>query len=116
MADTAADDHDREFPRAPRADYSPTGVDAGTGAVATLKRAFKEFSEDNMTDWAAALTYYGLLSLFPALIALMSIIGLFSDPQEATKTITDIVRNISPSAPTTPFESVAKEKGASGIL
>ena len=35
-----------------------------------------------MTDWAAALTYYGLLSLFPALIALVSIIGLFGDPAD----------------------------------
>ena len=54
------------------------------GAVATLKRAL-EFSEDNMTDWAAALTYYGLLSLFPALIALVSIVGLFGDPQATTR-------------------------------
>ena len=43
-----------------RADYAPEGTTAtGTGAVATLKRTFTEFSEDNMTDWAAALTYYG---------------------------------------------------------
>jgi membrane protein len=35
-----------------------------------------EFREDNVTDWAAALTYYGILSVFPALIALVSILGL----------------------------------------
>jgi membrane protein len=116
MADSASDGHDREFPRSPRADYSPTGVSTGTGLMATTKRAFKEFSEDNMTDWAASLTYYGLLSLFPALIALVSIIGLFGDPVKTTKTITDIVHNISPSAPTGAFESVAKAKSASGIL
>src|SRR6476620_7384187 len=40
-----------------------------------LKRTIKEFREDNLTDWAAALTYYGVLSLFPALIALVSILG-----------------------------------------
>src|SRR4051795_13085358 len=110
------DDPDRTFPRSPRADYAPTGVDTGTGWFATLKRTFKEFSEDHMTDWAASLTYYGLLSLFPALIALMSIIGLVGNPAKTTKTITDIVHNISPSAPTSPFESVAKQKSASGIL
>ena len=33
-----------------------------------MKRAGTEFQADNMTGWAAALTYYGLLSLFPALI------------------------------------------------
>ena len=43
---------------------------------ATLKRTFKEFQDDGLTDWAAALTYYGVLALFPALIALVSIIGL----------------------------------------
>jgi membrane protein len=69
-----------------------------------------------MTDWAASLTYYGLLALFPALIALMSLIGLVGDPTETTKTITDIVKNISSSAPTEPFESVAKAKSASGIM
>src|SRR3982751_5757232 len=41
-----------------------------------LKRTAKEFREDNVTDWAAALTYYGVLSIFPALIALVSILGL----------------------------------------
>ena len=41
-----------------------------------LKRTIKEFREDNLTDWAAALTYYAVLALFPALIALVSIVGL----------------------------------------
>jgi membrane protein len=41
-----------------------------------LKRTVAEFSEDNLTDWAAALTYYGILSVFPALIALVSVLGL----------------------------------------
>jgi membrane protein len=53
----------------------PTDIKrAGWGAV--LKRTVKEFREDNLTDWAAALTYYGVLALFPALIALVSIVGL----------------------------------------
>jgi membrane protein len=91
-------------------------VDASaTGTFATVKRAFKEFSEDNMTDWAASLTYYGLLALFPALIALVSIIGLIGDPQATIKTVTDIVHKISPDASTQPFKAVAQHKSASGI-
>src|SRR3954453_527206 len=43
---------------------------------AVTKRTVKEFRKDNLTDWAAALTYYGVLALFPALIALVSIVGL----------------------------------------
>jgi membrane protein len=41
-----------------------------------LKRTVAEFREDNVTDWAAALTYYGVLSIFPALIAIVSVLGL----------------------------------------
>ena len=47
-----------------------------TGA---LRRTVREFRADNLTDWAAALTYYGVLSIFPALIALISIVGLLGD-------------------------------------
>ena len=61
-----------------------------------LKRAVAEFKDDNLTDWAAALTYYGLLSLFPGLIALVSIVGLVGDPRGATQTITEIVTAIGP--------------------
>ena len=114
-------ERDDEAPTAPRrADYEPEGVPHKTGAFATLKRAFKEFSEDNMTDWAAALTYYGLLSLFPALIALVSIVGIFGDPQSTTQKITDIVTQIGPqSAADTfsdPIKTITQDRGAAGVL
>jgi len=83
-----------------------------------LKRTVAEFRDDNLTDWAAALTYYGLLSLFPGLIALVSIVGLVGDPKGATRTITEIVTAIGPqSAAQTfagPIESVASDRGAAG--
>ena len=44
-----------------------------------LKRSATEFKEDNLTDWAAALTYYGVLAIFPALLVLVSILGLIGD-------------------------------------
>ncbi|HVQ57380.1 MAG TPA: YihY/virulence factor BrkB family protein [Solirubrobacterales bacterium] len=84
-----------------------------------LKRTATEFQDDNLTDWAAALTYYGLLSLFPALIAMVSLIGLFGDPQSTTKTITEIVTEIGPeSAADTfagPVESIASERTTAGF-
>ena len=49
-------------------DLDRPGYPRETGTFATLKRTWKEFSQDNLTDWAAALTYYGVLALFPALI------------------------------------------------
>jgi membrane protein len=103
-----------------RADYRPEGVNASSSTFATLKRTFTEFSEDNMTDWAAALTYYGLLSLFPALIALVSIVGLFGDPQSTTKALTDIVSQLGPSSAAdtfaTPIQSITSHRSAAGIL
>src|SRR3954463_4441153 len=85
-----------------RADYAPTGTDARPSVFATVKRTFTEFSEDNMTDWAAALTYYGVLALFPALIAMGSLVGIFGDPASTTKTVTEIVSKIGPSSAPTP--------------
>jgi membrane protein len=103
-----------------RADYAPKGTDARPSLLATVKRTFTEFSEDNMTDWAAALTYYGLLSLFPALIALVSIIGLVADPATVTKNVTQIVTQLGPkSAADTfagPIKSITANKSAAGIL
>jgi membrane protein len=95
---------------------------AGSGypdAVDTFKRTVAEFREDNLTDWAAALTYYSLLSIFPALIAMVSLIGLFGDPQSTTESLTEIVTEIGPeSAAETfsgPIESVASDRGAAGF-
>jgi membrane protein len=86
----------------------------------TLKRTVSEFLENKLADWAAALTYYGLLSLFPALIALVSLIGLFADPRQATGTITEIIAEIGPESAvetfTGPIRSITSNQQASGIL
>jgi membrane protein len=74
-----------------RADYAPTGADAKPTTGGTIKRTLKEFSEDNLTDWAAALTYYGVLALFPALLALLSIVGLVVDPATLTDALTAVI-------------------------
>jgi len=74
-----------------RADFAPKGADPTPTTGGTIKRTLKEFSEDNLTDWAAALTYYGVLALFPALIALLSIIGLLTDPKTLTDALTAVV-------------------------
>jgi len=96
------------------------GYERKGGAMATAKRTLREFKEDNLTDWAAALTYYGLLSIFPALIAFVSIVGLFADPEETTQTLTEIVTDIGPdsSAETFsgPIESLTSHRKAAGIL
>jgi membrane protein len=113
-----------EEPRSPtrpiRRDYRPAGAYGKAGLFGVLRRTASEFSEDNLTDWAAALTYYGLLSMFPALIALVAIVGLFADPQTTAQKITEIVTAIGPSSGAQTFEgpikSITSNQSAAGIL
>jgi membrane protein len=88
-------------------------------AIGVFRRTLVEFRADNLTDRAAALTYYGLLSLFPALIALVSILGLIGDPQATTRKVTEVIAEIGPkSAAETfagPAESIASSQGTAGL-
>jgi len=85
----------------------------------TLKRSFTEFKEDNLTDWSAALTYYAVLSLFPALIALLSIVGLVADPATITRVLTETISAIGPASAVEtfqgPIEDITANQGAAGI-
>ena len=96
------------------------GYEREAGTFATLKRTWKEFSQDNLMDWAAALTYYGVLALFPALIALVSIVGLVFSPTQITSTLQDIVGQLGPrSAVDTlsgPIENIASGGSKTGIM
>lgn len=103
-----------------RRDYVPDGAALDTRFLPTAKRTVKEFSEDNMSDWAGALTYYGLLSLFPALIALTSIVGLVGDPRATTEAVTEVVTSLGPSSAADtfagPIESLTANRGTAGML
>src|SRR5262245_53583693 len=70
----------------------------------TLKRSAKGFTRDNLTDRAAALTYYAVLSLFPAMIALISILGLVVNPDTITRVITDVVSSLGPQSAVDTFK------------
>jgi membrane protein len=103
----------------PRDDKSSKDLHARSGWFATLKRTATEFRDDNLSDWAAALTYYGLLSLFPALLAMVSLVGLFGDPKETTDAVTEIVTSLGPSSAADtfsgPIESITSNRGAAGL-
>jgi membrane protein len=71
----------------------PSDIPA-TGWLALLKRTAAEFKEDNLTDWAAALTYYAVLALFPALLALVALVGIFGQYPQTTNALIDIVRQV----------------------
>ncbi|MFG3582168.1 YihY/virulence factor BrkB family protein [Micromonospora chersina] len=93
---------------------SPTDL-PGTGWVATLKRTVREFQDDSLTDWAAALTYYGVLSIFPGMLVLISVLGLLGD--RATQGVKDTVDQAVPEESVQKIiESAIDQAGASGGL
>ena len=81
-----------------------------------LRRALKEFSDDQCTDLAAALTYYAVLSLFPAVLAMVSLVGIVGQGPRATDALLKIVADIGqPSvveAVRGPLQSISRSTGA----
>ncbi len=88
--------------------------------VDTLKRTVSEFREDKLQHWAAALTYYSVLSIFPALLVMVSLLGLFGDPERITKVLTDTVAQLGPSSAAStfqgPIESITDNRGGAGLM
>src|SRR5207302_8778962 len=83
-----------------------------------LRRTIREFREDNLTDWAAALTYYGVLAIFPMLIVLVSILGLIG-----TSATQPLIANLGKVAPgpaqqifTSAITNLQKSQGTAGVL
>jgi membrane protein len=103
--------------REDRAPDEPTDL-GGKSWFATLKRTIREFQEDNLTDWAAALTYYSILAIFPALLALVSVLGLVGD--SATQPLIDNLGKVAPGPAkdifTSAITNLQKSQGAAGIL
>jgi membrane protein len=96
---------------------SPTSLGARTwGGV--LKRTVTEFREDDLTDWGAALTYYSVLSIFPALIVMVSVLGLIGD--SATQPLIDNVGEVAPGPAKEIFTNAIRDiqsgGGAAGVL
>ena len=61
-------------------------------ALFVLRRTFREFGDDGGTDLAAALTYYSVLAIFPGLLALLSLVGIFGQAQESVDKIVEILK------------------------
>ena len=85
-----------------------------------LRRTVKEFQDDNLTDWAAALTYYGVMSLFPMVLVLVALLGVVGQYPQTSNAILRIVDRIGPSSAVDtfrqPIEGVVRSKGGSGAL
>jgi membrane protein len=83
-----------------------------------LKRTVREFRADNVTDWAAALTYYGVLAIFPAILALVSVLGLIG--RSVTQPLIANVGKLAPGSVHqilgTAIANLQHSRGAAGIL
>jgi membrane protein len=86
--------------------------------ISTLGRTVRETKRDNLPDLAAGLTYYALLSIFPMLLAVLSILGLFGE--SATRPLIDNLRELAPGpardSVITAVENLQRSQGAAGIL
>jgi membrane protein len=103
---------DGRFVREDRAPDAPSRLKPRSW-MGVLKRTVTEFKEDNLTDWAAALTYYGILSIFPALLVLVSILGLIGE--SATQPLIDNLGSVAPGPAKEIFTSAIQNlQGASG--
>ena len=95
----------------------PGELDKGSWWQA-IKRTISEFKEDNLTDWAAALTYYAILAIFPALLALVSIVGLMGS--DTTQSLIDNLGQVAPGPAkdifTSAIENLQKNQGSAGIM
>ena len=72
---------------------SPTDLDRHSWRY-VLRKTLREFSKDECTDLAAALTYYSVLAVFPAMIALTSVLGLVGQGTNSVQTLLDIAADL----------------------
>lgn len=63
-----------------------------------LRKTAREFGSDQCTDLAAALTYYAVLSLFPGLVVMVSLLGVFGQGKRTTDAVLQIVDELGPSS------------------
>lgn len=96
-----------------RADHAPTGAGGKATTGGTLKRLISETSEDNLTDWAASLTYYFVLAMFPAIIAMISLVGLVLDPRQVTDALTTVLDQVAPGTASETFSGVIADLAGS---
>jgi membrane protein len=86
--------------------------------IGVLKRTVSEFSEDNLTDRAAALTYYAVLAIFPALIVIVSVLGLIG--QSVTQPLIDNLGTVAPGPAkeivTSALKNIEGSQGAAGVF
>ena len=102
------------MPQAAAVPQSPTDIPGRTWPQ-VLKRTVSQFTEDKLPTWAAALTYYAILSIFPMLLALVSLLGVIGP--SATQPLIDNLSTVAPGPAkeilTNALNSLGSAQGAS---
>ena len=83
--------NERPGPNHPGKVEKPTDLKKPSVTIA-VRRSVREFLDDGCTDLAAALTYYSVLAIFPAALALMSLLGLVGQGQNAADAVLKVLR------------------------
>src|ERR671924_2438269 len=95
----------------------PTDLPGGSWWAA-VKRTVREFRVDNLSDWAAALTYYAVLSIFPALLVLVSLIDLAG--QGTIQALLDNLGQVAPGSVNqilaAAIRNLQQTRGSAGVL
>lgn len=91
-----------------------------SGAVGLLRRTVQRFIGEQMTDRAAALTYYAVLSIFPGLIVFAAVLGVVGDPQATTRGVVEIAQELAPGTGVNQvgdlIVSLTESRGTAGVM
>jgi membrane protein len=113
---TTEEDHEVHGNKRGGGPSGPTDLE-GTSRKAVLKRTLKGYKKDNLSDWAASLTYYGILSIFPMIAALVALLGFIGT--SATQPLLDNLGTVAPGPAkqifTSAIQNVQSHQGAAGI-
>jgi membrane protein len=93
---------------------SPEGVTdlSKRSWIGALKRTVRAFKADKLGIWAAALTYFGVLSIFPALLVLVSVLGLLGD--SVTNSLIENLEEVAPGPAQEIFTNAIKNLQGAG--
>ncbi len=109
MSDKVGFENRDDYTRSPR-----------RSAFFVARRTVREFQDDGGTDLAAALTYYSVLAIFPGLLALLSLVGVFGQAQNSVEKILEILQPLLSAGATDkirgPLEELATSGGAGVTL
>src|SRR5690242_9908383 len=83
-----------------------------------MRRTVREFNDDGLTDWAAALTYYGVLSIFPGLLVLVACLGLFGErtTEQLKQTISAVAPGQAGQILDSAIDQVQGNRAAAGVV